>query len=67
MSVRKRLRAKSPRVSTVAETAKTEESALMILASLALVNWIGINLEHVKFGAIFLEVLIDWNFLKSMT
>ena len=63
MSVRKRLRAKSPRVSTVAETAKAEERESMILASLALVNWMGINLEQVKFGEIFLEVVIDWNFL----
>jgi hypothetical protein len=30
-------------------------------------NWIGINLEQEKFGAIFLEVVIDWNFLESMT
>lgn len=67
MSVRKRLRAKSPRVNTVAETAKTEERVSMILASLAVVNWIGIILENVKLGAIFLEVVIDWNFLKSMT
>jgi hypothetical protein len=63
MSVIKRLRAKSPRVSTVAETAKAEERESMILASLALVNWMGINLDHVKFGAMFLEVVIDWNFL----
>ena len=68
MSVRKRLSNKSPMVSTVAVTAKTEERASMILASsYEPMNWIGINLEHEKFGAIFLEVLIDWNFLKSMT